>query len=258
MKRYRALAVAAALLVGVSVVSVDARQDLTTQLALFLRDLRSGILGATQAITNIRTGNGTAAAPAYSFTGQTNKGIHGAVTGGVTVAVGGSNIGVFAGTGLNLGTLMVGFAGGDPASNSIDASLTRAAQASLAVGGSSNGQVFGLINTLTELTTIAAAATTDTTIQMPANSVVLGVSVRVTTVIPTCATFTVGDSGSAARFSTTTVSCAANSTDVGTKSGAYYNASALSIRITPNASPAANTGRVRTTIYYYTITPPTS
>lgn len=121
-----------------------------------------------------------------------------------------------------------------------------------------NGQVFGLVNTLSELTTIAAAATTDTTIQMPANSVVLAVSVRVTTVIPTAATFTVGDSGSAARFSTAAVSTAATSTDPGTKAGAYYNASALSIRITPDLTPADNTGRVRVTIYYYTVTPPTS
>lgn len=121
-----------------------------------------------------------------------------------------------------------------------------------------NGQSINMLQTLTELTTIAAAATTDTTIQMPANSVVLGVSVRVTVVIPTAATFTVGDSGSAARFSTTAVSAAATSTDPGTKAGAYYNASALSVRITPNATPASNTGRVRTTIYYYTVTPPTS
>lgn len=121
-----------------------------------------------------------------------------------------------------------------------------------------NGQLFSAVQQLTELTTIAAAATTDTTIQMPANAVVLGVSVRVTTVIPTAATFTVGDSGSAARFSTAAVSTAANSTDPGTKAGAYYNASALAIRITPDAQPADNTGRVRVTIYYFSVTPPTS
>lgn len=123
---------------------------------------------------------------------------------------------------------------------------------------STNGQTITALQTLTELTTIAAAASTDTTIQMPAGAVVLAVTVRVTTVIPTAATFTVGDSGSAARFSTTTVSTAAGSTDAGTKAGAYYNASALAIRITPNAQPADNTGRVRVAIFYYTVTPPTS
>lgn len=120
-----------------------------------------------------------------------------------------------------------------------------------------NGQVFA-IKSLTELTTIAAAASTDTTIQMPAGAIVLAVSVRVTVAIPTAATFTVGDSGSAARFSTTTVSVNVNSTDKGTKAGAYYNASALEVRITPNAQPANNNGRVRVTIYYIEITPPTS
>lgn len=122
----------------------------------------------------------------------------------------------------------------------------------------SNGQSLNVLQSLTELTTIAAAATTDTTIQMPANSVVLGVSVRVTVAIPTATNFTVGDSGSAARFSTAAVSVAANSTDPGTKAGAYYNATALSVRITPDGTPAANTGRVRVTIYYYSVTPPTS
>lgn len=121
-----------------------------------------------------------------------------------------------------------------------------------------NGAVY-TVQLLSELTTIAASATTDTTIQMPANSVVLAVTTRVTTVIPTATSFSVGDSGSATRFSTANVSTAANSTDSGTKAGAYYNASALSVRLTMNGgTPADNTGRVRVTIYYYTVTPPTS
>jgi hypothetical protein len=127
---------------------------------------------------------------------------------------------------------------------------------SMAVTGA-NGQSLTL-QSLTELTTIAAAATTDTTIQMPAGAIVMAVSVRVTTVIPTATTFTVGDSGSAARFSTAAVSVAAGSTDPGTKAGAYYNASALAVRITPNGTPAANTGRVRVTIFYFASTPPSS
>jgi hypothetical protein len=122
-----------------------------------------------------------------------------------------------------------------------------------------NGQAFTHVQQLTELTTIAAAATTDTTIQMPANAVVLAVSVRTTVVIPTATSYTVGDSGSSARFNTANVGVAANSTDAGTKAGAYYNAGALSVRLTMvGGAPAANTGRVRVTIYYYTVTPPTS
>lgn len=121
-----------------------------------------------------------------------------------------------------------------------------------------NGQS-AAIKQLTELTTIAAAATTDTAIQMPAGAIILAVSVRVTTVIPTAATFTVGDSGSAARFNTgASVLVAANTTDKGTKAGAYYNAGALAVRITPNLTPASATGVVRVTIHYLEITPPTS
>lgn len=140
-----------------------------------------------------------------------------------------------------------------------DVTVVRTAAGSLAARDGVNGKSFNFINQLTELTTIAAAATTTTTIQMPANSVVLGVSVRVTTVIPTATSFSVGDSGSATRFSTANVSVAATSTDPGTKAGAYYNATAAGILLTMNGgTPASNTGRVRVTIYYYSVTPPTS
>lgn len=128
---------------------------------------------------------------------------------------------------------------------------------SLLVSNGANGQTVA-INTLTELTTIAAAATTDTTILMPANAIVIAVSTRVTVVIPTATTFTVGDSGSAARFSTAAVAVAAGSTDAGTKAGAYYNATALAVRLTPSSTPGAATGKVRVTISYFLATPPTS
>lgn len=111
---------------------------------------------------------------------------------------------------------------------------------------------------LSEVTTIAASAFTDTTIQIPANALVLGVSVRVTAAVTCTSTFTVGDSGSAARFSTAAVSKALASTDQGTKAGCYYNATATSVRITPDTTPSDNTGRVRVTIHYIAITPPTS
>lgn len=202
---------------------------------------------------------GSATAPSYSFAGFTNKGFYSFNTDQMRFAAGGTAAMEFASTYLwmldNAAALTLGA--------SADVSISRGAAGQLNSNSSlartgANGQLFHDLQALTELTTIAAAATTDTTIQMPANAVVLGVSVRVTVAIPTATTFTVGDSGSAARFSTAAVSVNLNSTDPGTKAGAYYNASALSIRITPNGTPAANTGRVRVTIYYYSITPPTS
>lgn len=135
--------------------------------------------------------------------------------------------------------------------------LTGGWQLTLKDSANANGQSFNVC-TLTELTTIAASAFTDTTIQMPDNSVVIGVSVRVTTALPITSTFTVGDAGSAARFSTAAVSKASGSTDPGTKAAAYYNATAASVRITPDSTPSDNTGRVRVTIQYFTVTPPTS
>jgi len=139
----------------------------------------------------------------------------------------------------------------------IDTSLNAAFGGNLSITTAANGQSLG-IKSLTELLTIAAAATSTTTIQKPANSIILGVSVRVTTAVTCTSTFTVGDSGSATRFSTAAVSKAVNSTDKGTAAGAYYNATAEGIVITPDTTPSDATGRVRVTIYYLEVTPPTS
>jgi len=123
--------------------------------------------------------------------------------------------------------------------------------------GLANGQILN-VQTLTELTTIAAAPTTDTAIQIPAFALVLSVDVRVTVVIPTAATFTVTGVTTGAFNTGTSVSTAANTTDKGTKAGAFYSATTQSIRITPNLTPAANTGRVRVTIRYIDVTAATS
>ena len=136
--------------------------------------------------------------------------------------------------------------------------LTGAAGAASLAANGANGQLLK-IGVLEELTTIAAAATTSTTIQIPAGAIVLAVSVRVTTVIPTAASMTVGDGTTAAKFNTgSNIAVAAGTTDVGTKAGAVYYASATSIVFTPNATPSGATGRVRTTIFYIQVTPPTA
>ena len=102
---------------------------------------------------------------------------------------------------------------------------------------------------LTELLTIAAAATTDTSIQIPANSWVNSVSALVTVVIPTATTFDHGISGATTRYGSAT-SVAATTFAPGTIDGRRYYASATAIRITPDNTPAANTGRVLVTIHY--------
>lgn len=139
--------------------------------------------------------------------------------------------------------------------------LDLGATASSATGSApANGQTFS-VRQDTELLTIAAAATSVTTMQVPAGAVVLSVSVRVTTVIPTATTFTV--SIGSITFNTAAVNTAANTTDVGTNaintvSVHPYIPTTAGVTITPNLTPADNTGRVRVTVTYYLITPPTS
>lgn len=136
--------------------------------------------------------------------------------------------------------------------------INTATPAGLFSRGIANGQQLS-DNYVTELTTIAAAATTDTVIQIPLNVVVRGCSTRVTTVIPTAATFTVTGTTSGTQFDVAGgVSTAAGTTDKGINNTPYRNGAAQTIRITPNLTPADNTGRVRVTCWYEDVTPATS
>ena len=121
-----------------------------------------------------------------------------------------------------------------------------------------NGGFIANVQSVTESLTIAAAATTVSVTSIPANAILLGVSVRVTTVIPTAATFTYATTVGATALSTAAVSTSANSTDPGTAAGASYRAAATTVTITPNVTPGAATGVVRLQYYYLQITPPTS
>ncbi len=123
--------------------------------------------------------------------------------------------------------------------------------------GATHGQSISILQG-EELLTIAASPTTATTMQIPINAVILAVSVRVTTVIPTAATFTVTGTSSGTTFNTAAVSTAATSTDPGTKAGAVFNVAAQTITITPNLTPGTATGVVRVTAVYYLISIATS
>lgn len=148
------------------------------------------------------------------------------------------------------------WASGAPDGTSPDAALSRIAANALGSMAGADGQTTN-IKALTELTTIAAAATTDTTIQIPVGAIVLAVSCRVTVAIPTATAFDVGIAGATTRYSTA-VLVAANTTSLGTDDGARPYPTATAIRITPNGTPGANTGRLRVTIHYIDVTPPTS
>lgn len=120
----------------------------------------------------------------------------------------------------------------------------------------SNGQKITL-KQLTELTTIAAAATTDTTIEIPAGVLVVSVSTRVTVAIPVAGHYDVGIAGATTRYGGVDA-VEAGTVTKGTNDGMRYYAAATKIRITPDGTPDAATGRVRVTIHYLEITAPTS
>ena len=113
---------------------------------------------------------------------------------------------------------------------------------------------------LTELLTINAAASTDTTLLIPEGAQVFAVSVRVTVAIPTAATFTVGTAADALLFSGVgrSVAVALGTTDPCAAGGINYFDADTAVRITPNLAPATNVGRVRVTVHYTLVTPPTS
>lgn len=137
--------------------------------------------------------------------------------------------------------------------------LSAAGNLNLAANGESSR-----MGSLTELVTIAAAATTTTaTFLLPANSVIRAVVGRVTVAIPTAATFTVGDATTAARFASA-IAVAINTTFVGlTHVGTAGVAgprqpSAAQIVITPNLTPGTNVGRLRLTVFFETFVAPTA
>jgi hypothetical protein len=151
----------------------------------------------------------------------------------------------------------------------VDAIIGRTAAATLQISGSSNaaatfnvsagnGGFISNVKSVTESLTIAAAATTVSATSIPAGAILLGVAVRVTTVIPTAATFTITTTVGGTTLNTAAVSTAATSTDPGTAAGASYRAAATTVTITPNLTPGAATGVVRLQYYYLQVTPPTS
>ncbi len=120
-----------------------------------------------------------------------------------------------------------------------------------------NGAYFQ-VATQSELLTIGAGASTNTTMSIPANSIVRGVAVYVVTVIPVAANFTVTGTTSTTVFNTAAVSTVAGSNDVGTQNTPYKNGAAQTITITPNVPPLAATGQVRIVLMYEIPFAPTS
>ena len=118
------------------------------------------------------------------------------------------------------------------------------------------------LKTISELVTIAAAVTTDSTLDLlPANAWVVSVEYRVVTAIPTATTFDVGTSSTADLFGdniSTTLNTVSTSFQKSPPLGPFMNSSASKVRITPDAVPGSATGQVRVSVHYFDVTAPTS
>lgn len=116
------------------------------------------------------------------------------------------------------------------------------------------------IKRLEELTTIAAAASTNTTIQIPAGAIVIGVAGRVVTADTGAGvtSFSIGVSGATTRYASN-IANTAGITWKGTQDSLRAYTSATPIVITPNVTPGGGVrGAARIVIEYLDITAPTS
>jgi hypothetical protein len=126
------------------------------------------------------------------------------------------------------------------------------------------GQITKIAHATELVATTTGAGTEDTVTDLiPANSIVFGVTVRVTTVITggAIATFGVGTAADADAWgATTAVAVAADShshlSNFTITSPTYY-AAATKVRLTANAG-TFSTGAVRVCVHYLTLTAPTS
>jgi len=135
-------------------------------------------------------------------------------------------------------------------------------------GENAGQQTRAMLSELVTLSTVGA--TTDTTIQIPANSLVLGVTVRVTTTIAgiDSTALQIGDATTAARFGsiaaftagTTGVGLSHLQGGISTDAAGPIVTSATAVRLTLSggADNTPSAGAVRVTIHYISLTAPTS
>jgi hypothetical protein len=204
--------------------------------------------------------DGLVGTPSYSFSSETNTGIYRSGAGTIDFSILGVRSAALNGTAFYVPSLSITLSGDTllarDAANTLALKNANLAQEYRVYAG--NGGFISNVKTVTESLTIAAAATTVGATSIPAGAILLGVSVRVTTVIPTAATFTMTTTVGGTVLQTAAVSTAANSTDPGTAAGASYRAAATTVTITPNVTPGAGTGVIRLHYYYLQVTPPTS
>lgn len=168
--------------------------------------------------------------------------------GASVIAVTAGSLNAFTTTGAKLLSITNGSPGNEKANIDYAGNLT--------INKADNSQALEM-RYLTETYTVPAAADGYSTIQLPANTLITGISYRVVTVIPTAATFSVGIALNKIKYGTG-ISTAAGTTNTSLSNGIHYNTSATSLLITPSATPGAATGVLRLTLYYTNLIAPTS
>lgn len=204
---------------------------------------------------------GSTPLPGFAFRLDPSTGFKYAGTGEVDLILNGTNTYTFGGDGYRLhGSrhLMWGSSG----VVSPDLALTRLGAGQVSIGYSSNtsgnSQSTNIKVTSTLLTIASGTVTSTWSNGIPANSIVIGISSRVTTVIPSAATnYSVGIGGATTRYTNASL-VAAGTTHPGTNDGLRAYTTATDVIVTTDGNPSDNTGRIRLTVHYIDITPPTS
>lgn len=133
------------------------------------------------------------------------------------------------------------------------------------VTASANGATRTSSSWTESITLNTGAAFTDSTTDLPANSLIDAVACRITTTITTAANWSVGVSGTTARFSASNSTLTAGTTSVGlqqwqgsvtTDAAGPVQTATAKLRITLNANPG--NGVIRCSVFSRTFTAPTS
>lgn len=127
----------------------------------------------------------------------------------------------------------------------------------LAQGG--HGSLLKLQAMDEEEVTIQAAAYTDSTLQIPANTVAI-VATRTTTSIPGVSSYSIGISGNTSAWGSGISATSGGTNAQGVLSGGFgifVGTSDIEVRITPNTTPSGSTGKVRLQVFYFEAVPPT-
>lgn len=223
--------------------------------------VKGGGAGVTPASSTVATDDGTTLT--YIGTG----GVLSTTSGGLKAGANGGAAGVLTLLGSTSGsqtlttnsTASTATLAGSLALTNITATSGNGAGYNLTSSSGAASAVYG--HNQESMTLNTGGTTTDSAANLlPANSLILGVTARITTTITTAANWSLGDTSTAARFAAANSTLTAGTTSVGMAhwagTVAIVQAAAAKLRITTNANPGA--GVIHIDVFFITFTAPTS